>query len=163
MSPAISTFAFGAVVTSVLAVQPAVIPVAVLGAVSTATSTVVAACASVVVLAAKSSAVPAPKFTVVFCSGDSLAIGRVTARTTAGARESASATTFVAPDRYSMEKSYSCKVKDHRCNRPAKLGRVMSHFKAAWSVTMVNVRPYKYGRNSFTDHTTTKHSSSVIE
>eukprot|EP00644_Phytophthora_capsici_P000656 jgi/Phyca11/109385/e_gw1.16.785.1 len=65
---------------------------------------------------------------------------RITARTAAGAfvtasdagaRDNASATTLVDPGRYSMLKSYSCRVSDHRCSLPARFGRVISHLRAA--------------------------------
>ncbi|KAE8960746.1 hypothetical protein PF004_g30489 [Phytophthora fragariae] len=47
-----------------------------------------------------------------------------------GARDSASATTFVLPGRYCTSKSNSCSVKDQRCNFPVRLGLVISHFNA---------------------------------
>ncbi|KAE9316917.1 hypothetical protein PF008_g18881 [Phytophthora fragariae] len=79
-----------------------------------------------------------------------------------GALDSASATTFVVPGRYSTSKSNSCSVKAHQCSLPVKLALVINHLSAAWSVIIVNCLPYRYGLNNLIDHTTAKHSSSVI-
>ncbi|KAE8892345.1 hypothetical protein PF005_g23167 [Phytophthora fragariae] len=49
----------------------------------------------------------------------------------AGIRDNASATTFVAPGRYSTSKSNSCRVKPHLWSLPVRLALVISHFKAA--------------------------------
>ncbi|GMF37879.1 unnamed protein product [Phytophthora fragariaefolia] len=85
------------------------------------------------------------------------------ALTTAGVRDKASATTFVAPGRCSTASSYFCSTRGQRCRRPARFGRVMSQFKAGCSVMIVNALPYKCGRNIFTDQTTARHASSFIE
>ncbi|KAE9273418.1 hypothetical protein PF008_g29842 [Phytophthora fragariae] len=63
----------------------------------------------------------------------------ITART--GALDRASATTLLAPGRYTTSKLYSCSCSDHRCSRPARSFDVINHFSAAWSVTSSNFRP----------------------
>eukprot|EP00644_Phytophthora_capsici_P018895 jgi/Phyca11/133094/e_gw1.320.5.1 len=50
---------------------------------------------------------------------------------TTGALDNASATTFVLPGRYSTVKSYSCRMRAHRCSFPVKFELVISHFSAA--------------------------------
>eukprot|EP00644_Phytophthora_capsici_P019665 jgi/Phyca11/133405/e_gw1.446.2.1 len=50
---------------------------------------------------------------------------------TNGARDNASATTFVFPGRYSTSKSYSCRVNAQRCSFPVRFELVINHFSAA--------------------------------